>query len=79
MELLNLWSTKLYKYQVDKEGYKRGNIVERCYRDARAGALMGPSNDILKVIVGKRELGLSYPWEETKQQTFSEANLSITA
>lgn len=45
------------------QGYKKGTVVERCFRDARAGALMGPSNDVLKTIIGKRELGLPYPWE----------------
>ncbi len=45
------------------QSYKRGNPVERACRDTRAGSLMGPANDILKVIIGKRELGLPYPWD----------------
>ncbi len=45
--------------------YVRGHVVERCFRDARAGSIMGPSDDIIKVIVGKKELGLPFPWEES--------------
>ncbi len=45
-------------------GYKRGSIVEQCYRDARAGSLMGPSDDILKMLIGKRMVGLPLPWNE---------------
>jgi len=44
-------------------GYKRGHPVERCYRDARAGSLMGPSDDVLKVVIGRRVLGLPFPWK----------------
>lgn len=44
-------------------GYKRGHIVERCYRDARAGSLMGPSDDVLKVLIGKNLLGIQLPWK----------------
>lgn len=69
--LLKIAACETSQFIVDKalqisggQAYKRGNTVERCYRDARAGSLMGPSDDILKVIIGKRELGLSYPWEE---------------
>jgi alkylation response protein AidB-like acyl-CoA dehydrogenase len=43
-------------------GYKRGHVVERCYRDARAGSLMGPSDDTLKVIMGNQLLGTPQPW-----------------
>jgi alkylation response protein AidB-like acyl-CoA dehydrogenase len=43
-------------------GYKRGHTVERCYRDARAGSLMGPSDDTLKVIMGNQLLGTPQPW-----------------
>jgi alkylation response protein AidB-like acyl-CoA dehydrogenase len=43
-------------------GYKRGHPVERCYRDARAGSLMGPSDDTLKVIMGNQLLGTPQPW-----------------
>ena len=46
--------------------YKKGNIMERCFRDARAGSLMAPADDILKVILGKKLLGLSYPWDKQK-------------
>lgn len=45
-------------------GFKRGSIVEQCYRDARAGSVMGPSDDILKMIIGRRCLGLSFPWKD---------------
>ncbi|WP_298688307.1 acyl-CoA dehydrogenase family protein [uncultured Sphingomonas sp.] len=44
------------------QGYKRGHPVERCYRDARAGSLMGPSDDTLKVIMGNQLLGTPQPW-----------------
>lgn len=43
-------------------GYKRGHAVERAYRDARAGPLMGPSDDTLKVIIGNQLLGMPQPW-----------------
>jgi alkylation response protein AidB-like acyl-CoA dehydrogenase len=43
-------------------GYKRGHVVERCYRDARAGSVMGPSDDTLKVIMGNQLLGTPQPW-----------------
>lgn len=43
-------------------GYRRGHPVERCYRDARAGSLMGPSDDTLKVIMGNQLLGTPQPW-----------------
>jgi alkylation response protein AidB-like acyl-CoA dehydrogenase len=43
-------------------GYKRGGIIERCYRDARAGTLMNPSNNTLKMILGRLELGVGLPW-----------------
>lgn len=46
-------------------GYKRGTVVEQCYRDARAGSVMGPADDILKVIIGKSTVGLPLPWEES--------------
>ena len=44
-------------------GFSRKHPVERYYRDARAGSLMGPADDILRVLVGQRALGLPYPWE----------------
>ena len=43
-------------------GYKRGNIVERAYRDARAGSVMGPSDDTVKIVIGTQVLGLPQPW-----------------
>lgn len=46
-------------------GYKRGHAVERLYRDARAGSLMAPSDDALKVLIGKHVLGHPFPWEQT--------------
>lgn len=44
-------------------GYSRKHPIERYYRDARAGSIMGPADDILRVLIGKRALGLPYPWE----------------
>ncbi len=44
-------------------GYKRGHVVERCYRDGRAGSLMGPADDTLKLIVGRQILGIPQPWD----------------
>jgi alkylation response protein AidB-like acyl-CoA dehydrogenase len=45
-------------------GFKRGAIVERCFRDAPAGSVMGPSDDVLKIMIGRRVMGLPYAWEE---------------
>ena len=45
-------------------GYKRGHVVERAYRDARAGSVMGPNDDALKAILGQRLLGMPFPWEQ---------------
>lgn len=42
--------------------YKRGHIVERAYRDARAGSVMGPDDDSLKLLIGRRILGYPFPW-----------------
>lgn len=42
--------------------YKRGHTAERCYRDARAGSLMAPSDDTLKIIIGNQVLGDKQPW-----------------
>jgi alkylation response protein AidB-like acyl-CoA dehydrogenase len=39
------------------QGFIRGNIVERFYRDARAIALMGPVNDLAKEIIGRELMG----------------------
>lgn len=44
-------------------GYTRKHPVERYFRDARAGSIMGPADDILRVLIGQRALGLPYPWE----------------
>jgi alkylation response protein AidB-like acyl-CoA dehydrogenase len=43
--------------------YKRGHPAERAYRDARAGSVMAPSDDTLKLIVGRQVLGIEQPWE----------------
>lgn len=43
--------------------YKRGHTVERCYRDVRAGSIMAPADDALKLIIGKQLLGMPQPWE----------------
>jgi alkylation response protein AidB-like acyl-CoA dehydrogenase len=43
-------------------GYKRGHIVERAYRDARAGSVMGPADDTVKIVIGTQILGLPQPW-----------------
>ena len=37
--------------------------VERYYRDARAGSIMGPNDDLLSVVIGQRVLGMPFPWE----------------
>jgi alkylation response protein AidB-like acyl-CoA dehydrogenase len=37
--------------------------VERLVRDARAGSVMAPSDDSLKLIVGRQILGIAQPWE----------------
>jgi alkylation response protein AidB-like acyl-CoA dehydrogenase len=43
-------------------GYKRGHQVERCYRDGRAGSVMGPADDTVKLVIGTQDLGLPQPW-----------------
>ena len=43
--------------------YKRGHPVERYVRDARAGSVMAPSDDSLKLIVGRQILGIPQPWD----------------
>ncbi len=43
--------------------YKRGHPVERMVRDARAGSVMAPSDDSLKLIVGRQILGIPQPWD----------------
>jgi alkylation response protein AidB-like acyl-CoA dehydrogenase len=43
--------------------YKKGHPVERYVRDARAGSVMAPSDDTLKLIVGRQILGIAQPWE----------------
>jgi alkylation response protein AidB-like acyl-CoA dehydrogenase len=42
--------------------YRRGHVTERCYRDARAGSLMAPSDDTLKIVMGNQLLGTPQPW-----------------
>ena len=44
-------------------GFSRKHPLERYFRDARAGSVMGPADDILRVLIGQRALGLPYPWE----------------
>lgn len=39
-------------------GYQRSNPLERHYRDARAGALMGANLDVLKDMIAKSALGM---------------------
>jgi len=43
--------------------YKRGHPCERHYRDARAGSVMAPSDDAVKLIMGRQILGIEQPWE----------------
>ncbi|MDB5339986.1 MAG: acyl-CoA dehydrogenase domain protein [Planctomycetaceae bacterium] len=43
--------------------YKRGHRVERCVRDVRASSVMAPSDDTLKLIIGRQILGIEQPWE----------------
>jgi alkylation response protein AidB-like acyl-CoA dehydrogenase len=43
--------------------YKRGQRVERCVRDARASSVMAPSDDTLKLIMGRQILSIDQPWE----------------
>jgi len=43
-------------------GYKRGHQVERGYRDGRAGSVMGPADDTVKLVIGTQILGLAQPW-----------------
>ncbi len=40
------------------QGYLRSNALERHYRDARAGAVMGANLDALRDMIGKSALGL---------------------
>jgi alkylation response protein AidB-like acyl-CoA dehydrogenase len=44
-------------------GYSKTHSLERCFRDARAGSIMGPNDDMLKLIIGQQVLGLPLPWE----------------
>lgn len=44
-------------------GYSKAHPVERFFRDARAGPIMGPNDDMLRVLIGQRVLGLPFPWE----------------
>ncbi|GAA2621282.1 MULTISPECIES: acyl-CoA dehydrogenase family protein [Streptomyces] len=45
-------------------GYLRSNPLERHYRDARAGAVMGSNLDVLRDLIGKTALGLD-PFSDT--------------
>lgn len=47
-------------------GFKQGHPAERLYRDARAGSLMAPNDDALKVLIGKHVLGYPFPWEQPR-------------
>jgi alkylation response protein AidB-like acyl-CoA dehydrogenase len=38
--------------------FSRKLPLERCFRDARAAAVMGPTSDVLREFVGKASLGL---------------------
>lgn len=40
------------------QGFLRSNALERHYRDARAGAVMGANLDVLRDMIGKAALGL---------------------
>jgi acyl-CoA dehydrogenase len=39
-------------------GYNRGERVELLWRDARAGSLMRPSDDVTEIMLGRMECGL---------------------
>ena len=43
------------------QGYTRSLPLERHLRDARAGAVMGPTNGVLKTWIGKALAGLPVP------------------
>jgi alkylation response protein AidB-like acyl-CoA dehydrogenase len=43
--------------------YRRGHPGERYVRDARAASVMAPSDDALKLIMGRQILGIEQPWE----------------
>jgi len=45
-------------------GYSRSQPLERFFRDARAGSIMGPNDDSIKLIIGQRLLGQPFPWEK---------------
>ncbi len=46
--------------------YRTGHTSERLLRDSFAGSLQGPNDDILKTLLGKKLLGLPFPWETQK-------------
>ncbi|GIN89208.1 acyl-CoA dehydrogenase family protein [Siminovitchia terrae] len=49
-------------------GYKKG-ILERLYRDSRAGIVMGPSNNLAKELIGKQIVGIDTSlWPEENEQ-----------
>jgi isovaleryl-CoA dehydrogenase len=43
------------------QGYGKGMAVERHLRDARAGAVMAPTNGVLRTWIGKALAGLPVP------------------
>lgn len=43
--------------------FKKGHPIERLLRDAQAGAIMAPSDDAVRVLLGRRLLGYPFPWE----------------
>lgn len=43
--------------------YRRGHPGERYVRDSRAASVMAPSDDALKLIMGRQILGIEQPWE----------------
>src|SRR5207302_1916967 len=46
-----------------KQTLSQVETVQRLVRDARAGSVMAPSDDSLKLIVGRQILGIAQPWE----------------
>jgi len=44
------------------QGYRRGYLhIERCHRDALAAQVMSPGPDMVKVVLGKLQLGYPFP------------------
>jgi alkylation response protein AidB-like acyl-CoA dehydrogenase len=76
--LMDLWETKTHAADVCIEitntalqvmggfGYKRGK-TERLLRDGRAGALMGPSNEMCQEWIGRTLVGMDLEfWKQSK-------------